>query len=88
MTPLEALLELLERVGASRGAAALVSEEELSRWPAEAVRKLKSQKLLVKASPAVSVVCPGCEQECTMPVYTRTCRDGASGFVCCLRQAG
>ncbi len=29
MTPLEALLELLERVGASRDAAALVSEEEL-----------------------------------------------------------
>ena len=29
MTPLEALLELLERVEASRGAAALVSEEEL-----------------------------------------------------------
>jgi hypothetical protein len=70
MTPLEALLELLERVGASRDAAALVSEEELSRWPAEAVRGLKSQKLLVKASPAVSVVCPGCEQECVMPVQT------------------
>ena len=58
MTPLEALLELLERVGASQGAAVLVSEEELSRWPAEAVRELKSQKLLVKASPAASVVCP------------------------------
>jgi hypothetical protein len=31
MTPLEALLELLERVGASQGAAVLVSEEELSQ---------------------------------------------------------
>jgi hypothetical protein len=70
MTPLEALLELLERIGASRGSAALVSEEELSRLPEEAVRELKSQKLLVKASPAASVVCPGCEQECTMPVHT------------------
>jgi hypothetical protein len=40
MTPLEVLLELLERVGAGHGAAALVSEEELRRWPAEAVRKL------------------------------------------------
>lgn len=69
MTPLDALLELLERVGASRGAAALVSEEELNRWPAEVVRELKAQKLLVKASPATTVVCPGCEQECTMPVY-------------------
>ena len=84
MTPLEALLELLERVGASQGAAALVSEEELSRWPAEAVRSLKSQKLLIKASPAVSVVCPGCEQECVMPVYTPPAGTGpAVSFVVC-----
>ena len=84
MTPLEALLELLERVGASRDAAALVSEEELSRWPAEAVRGLKSQKLLVKASPAVSVVCPGCEQECVMPVHTPPAEAGAAtSFVVC-----
>ena len=84
MTPLEALRELLERVGANRGAAALVSEEELSRWPAEAVRSLKSQKLLVRASPAVSVVCPGCEQECVMPVYTPPFGAGkAASFVVC-----
>ena len=84
MTPLEALLELLERVEASRGAAALVSEEELSHWPAEAVRELKMQKLVAKASPAVSVVCPGCEQECTKPVYTPPPRTGpAASFVVC-----
>jgi hypothetical protein len=84
MTPLEALLELLERVGANRGAAALVSEDELSRWPGEAVRSLKSQKLLVRASPAVSVVCPGCEQECTMPVHTLPFGAGkAASFVVC-----
>jgi hypothetical protein len=84
MTPLEALLELLERVGANRDAAALVNEEELSQWPAEAVRSLKSQKLLLRASPAVSVVCPGCEQECTMPVHTLPARTGAAAsFVVC-----
>ncbi len=84
MTPVEALLELLERVEASRDAAALVSEEELSHWPAEAVRELKSQKLLVKASPAVSVVCPGCEQACTMPVHTVSDgRDESASFVVC-----
>ena len=83
-TPLDALLELLARVGASRGAAALVSEAELSRWPAEGVRMLKAQKLLVKASPAVSVVCPGCEQECTMPVHTLPAGAGvAASFVVC-----
>ena len=84
MTPLEALLELLERVGASRDAAALVSEEELSRWPAEAVRELKAKKLLQRASPAVSVVCPGCEQECVMPVHTPHAGAGtAASFVVC-----
>ena len=84
MTPLEALLELLDRVGASRDAAVLVSEEELSRWPAEAVRELKAKKLLQRASPAVSVVCPGCEQECVMPVHTPSAGAGtAASFVVC-----
>jgi len=84
MTLLNALLELLERVGASRDAEALVSEEELSQWPAEAVRYLKSQKLLVKASPPVSVVCPGCEQECTMPLFTFPAGTGAAAsFIVC-----
>lgn len=84
MTPLDALLELLERVGANRGAAVLVSDVELSHWPAEAIRELKSQKLLVKASPAVSVVCPGCEQECVMEVHTPPSVTGpAASFVIC-----
>lgn len=83
MTPTEALLELLTRVGASRDAAALVSEEELRRWPVEAVHALKTHKLLAKASPAVSVICPGCEQECTMPVHTQTAGTRAASFVVC-----
>ncbi len=70
MTPLDAIFELLARVGASNGAAVLVSEEELSHWPAAAVKAMKSQKLLMKARPAASVVCPGCEHECVMPVHT------------------
>jgi hypothetical protein len=84
MTPLDALLELLERVGASRVAAALVTEEELSRWPAEAVRELKAKNVLQRASLAVSVVCPGCEQECVMPVETPLAETGAAAsFVSC-----
>ena len=84
MKPLEALLELLERVEANRGAAVLVSDEELNRWPAEAVRGLKANKLLVRASPAGTAVCPGCERECTMPVHTVTDGAGKAGaFVVC-----
>jgi hypothetical protein len=84
MTPLDAILELLGRMGALRGAAALVSEEELSHWPSEAVKSMKSQKLLVKARPAASVVCPGCEEECVMPVYTLPAGPrGPASFIVC-----
>lgn len=83
MMPLDALLELLERVGAGDGAV-LVSEEELRGWPAQPVRQLKSQKLLMKASPAASVVCSGCEQECAMLVHTVPAGPGkAASFVVC-----
>lgn len=70
MTPQAALNELLARVGARNGAVVLISDEELSQWPAAAVAAMKSHKLLAKARPAVSVVCPGCERECVMPVHT------------------
>ncbi len=84
MTPQDALRELLARLGASNGKAVLISEEELSRWPAAAVRAMKAQRLLVKAPPAASSVCPGCEQECVMPVHTLA--DGPRGsaaFIVC-----
>jgi hypothetical protein len=80
MTPEAALIELLGRVGARLGESVTVSTEELSQWPAAAVSALKSQGLLLKARPAKSVVCPGCEQECSMPVHTVT-RANATGHV-------
>ncbi len=80
MTPKAALIELLGRVGARLGESITVSTEELSQWPTEAVAALKSQGLLLKARPAKSVVCPGCEQECSMPVHTVT-RPNAIGHV-------
>jgi hypothetical protein len=71
MTPEQAFAELLGRIGANKGEAVLVSEEELGAWPDGAVRALKGAGLLSLASPASSVVCPGCEQECSMPVTDR-----------------
>lgn len=70
MTPREALIELLERVGARHDAAVLISEEELLQWPAEAVTAMRSHRLLVRARSAAAVVCPGCEEDCVMPVQT------------------
>ena len=84
MTPEAVLIELLMRVNAGREAAALISDYELSHWPIDAVAALKSQRLIVKARPATSVVCPGCEQECVMPVHTLsgTSKNPASFIVC------
>lgn len=84
MTPEAALVELLGRVGARFGESVTVSTEELNQWPTEAVTTLKAQGLLLKARPAKSIVCPGCEQECSMPVHTlaRTNAPAASFVVC------
>ena len=84
MTPEAALVELLSRVGTLGGAAVTVNTEELNEWPAAAVAALKSQKLLRKARPAISVVCHGCEQECSMPVHTLARADASvTSFVVC-----
>ena len=69
MTPEEILVELLERVGAGQDAPVLVSEDELNQWPSIAVTAMQKEGLLVKASPATSAICHGCERECAMPVH-------------------
>ncbi len=84
MTPQATLIELLARVGAGNGALVLVSDEELSQWPAAAVAAMKSQRLLAKARPASSAICPGCERACVMPVHTLPRASGAAAsFIVC-----
>jgi hypothetical protein len=84
MTPEDALIELWGRVGASKDAAILVNDEELRQWPDAAVKAMKSQKLIIKARPASSALCPGCERNCVMPVHSLPVKVGASElFVVC-----
>jgi hypothetical protein len=84
MTPMDALLELLGRVGACQDASVLVNDEELRQWPKAAVKAMKSQRLIVKARPASSVICPGCESNCVMPVNTLPASVGKpSSFIVC-----
>jgi hypothetical protein len=84
MSPETALSDLLLRVGANGGAAVFISSAELEQWPDAAVMNMKLQNLLTKARPAVSVVCPGCDRHCTMPVRTASTGDAhKSSFVVC-----
>lgn len=69
MNPLDTLIELIERIGANNGVMIHVSANDLEEWPDEALSALKKQKLLIKAKPASSAICPGCERDCVMPVY-------------------
>lgn len=84
MTPQAALIELLARVGARNGTALLVSDEDLKQWPSAAVAAMKLQKLLARARPASSVICPGCELECIRPVQTVPAGPrGPASFIVC-----
>ena len=70
MSPEAVLIEVLDRVAGSRDHTTRISARELAGWPADAVAALKSQRLLRRSRPATSAMCPGCEQQCAMPVYT------------------
>lgn len=84
MKPVDALIELLDRVGANHGTAVLVNDDELRQWPSEAVKAMQSQRLVAKARPAASAICPGCEHQCVMPVHTMpTAARIAVSFIVC-----
>ncbi len=84
MKPVDALIELLDRVGANQGAAILVNDDELRQWPFEAVKAMKSQRLVAKARPAATTICPGCEHQCVMPVHTPLAAPGSeASFIVC-----
>ncbi len=84
MSPEDAFAALALGVGAHFPNAVHFSEEELSGWPHAAVAALKAQKLLVKARTATSAICPGCEQQCAMPVQVQSDGEHRSDpFVVC-----
>jgi hypothetical protein len=85
MTAADVLADLLARVAASKGQALFIGAQELSEWPAAAVATMKAQKLLVRARPAASVECPGCERACAMPIHVVPGPQGGASraFVVC-----
>lgn len=72
----DALVALLARVAAGEGESACFAERELAEWPSTAVAGLKAAGFLVKGPPADVVSCPGCEEDCAMPVVTATTASG------------
>lgn len=84
MNPADVLPAVLDRIAAAAGEVAPFSERELAEWPAAALARIKAEGLLVKGPPAHAVVCPGCEEDCTMPVETDTTPSGTlRAFVVC-----
>lgn len=79
----DALMELLHRVAAAGGALALFSGRELADWPAAPLGQLKAAGLLFKAPPADTITCPGCEEDCTMPVEVVSQSGTARAFMFC-----
>jgi hypothetical protein len=84
MTSLDILIEILDRLATNRGTVVMFSEEELCQWPTESVQAMIEQKLISKARPATSTVCPGCERDCIMPVHNMSGKqDSSASFIVC-----
>lgn len=84
MTIQVALIEILERISAKNGAAIYISNQELTGWPMEFVLALKTAGLITQAPPAKHIICPGCEQSCSMPFTVLTNQNGeSSAFIAC-----
>jgi hypothetical protein len=83
LSPDEVLAEVLARLGAAQGTPILITHQELSAWPEEAAQALQTSGILIQAEPAASVVCPGCEQACVMPVHVRSGDPGLDAFIIC-----
>lgn len=84
MNMADVLSAIFDRLAAAAGEVALFSERELAEWPAAALARLKAEALLVKGPPADAVACPGCEEDCIMPVETDATPSGAlRAFVVC-----
>ncbi len=83
MTGEQVLGELLARVNACQGEPVVFAAQELHGWPEAMAQLCKAQGLLSRSEPAHSVVCPGCEEACTMPVHWLSEPPWALSFVVC-----
>lgn len=77
------LADLIARVGAAAGLAR-VTGEEVASWDPEFLSAIRRAGLLREDRPSSSVVCPGCERACLMPInMQRAADDSTRYFVVC-----
>ena len=68
MSPNDILIELLRRLEFENEEERTISWQETRHWSAGAIGLFEGIGLLRSASPATTIECPGCEENCFMPV--------------------
>jgi len=83
MTLDEVLQELIQNLGSQGGEQ--FSWEQVREWPDKAVDIFEEAGWIKPSTPAQTVVCPGCEESCFMPVHSSPPRNGkpARHYVAC-----
>ena len=62
------LQQILKRLNNFNREALLLYDEEISAWPGDCYTMLLRQGIIKSVSPARSINCPGCEENCFMDV--------------------
>lgn len=76
--------ELVARLRVQQGQPVDVSPADVRGWLPDAAEALLAAGMLIPGTPAISVVCDGCEEACSRPVQVMPNGDGgAVAFVLC-----
>ncbi|MBF0453922.1 MAG: hypothetical protein HQL72_03770 [Magnetococcales bacterium] len=70
MDSIAAISGLFARLAVTGGKPVIVGGEEVIRWPEGLLSAFESIGLLSQSSPATSIICNDCEEQCVMPVIT------------------
>jgi len=76
MTLDDVLGDLLFRIPLSSEDDGIISWEQVREWPKGALEIFLNAGWITAKEPATTVVCPGCEENCFMPVHVRKRDDG------------
>jgi len=86
MTLNDVLQDLIERLDSNENHP--ISEEQIREWPENAVAIFQDAGWIKPLPPAKSVECPGCEENCCMPVHSIPPKNGqpSRNYVACDRR--